>query len=270
MLTDNVGSIVGIYDSDGQELFRADYDPWGVMTVRRNDIGFIRGYTGHEMLQEFNLINMNGRVYDPQICRFLSPDNYVQEPVNSQSFNRYSYCLNNPLKYNDPSGELFTIDDIFICAFMSGAINWAMNGGQLNAKGLAFFGIGTGSFVAGSLVGAGISSALYTSSLGSGFISGAAIGLGSGFAGGFTSGLGNSLVSGCSFSSSLSNAFSSGLQSGILGAIIGGLADGTDALEAHANFFTGRGSLEIDKAFACSGNSTRLEDLYEYGKKKQI
>ena len=268
MLTDNVGSIVGIYDSDGQELFRADYDPWGVMTVRRNDIGFIRGYTGHEMLQEFNLINMNGRVYDPQICRFLSPDNYVQEPVNSQSFNRYSYCLNNPLKYNDPSGELFTIDDIFICAFMSGAINWAMNGGQLNAKGLAFFGIGTGSFVAGSLVGAGISSALYTSSLGSGFISGAAIGLGSGFAGGFTSGLGNSLVSGCSFSSSLSNAFSSGLQSGILGAIIGGLADGTDALEAHANFFTGRGSLEIDKAFACSGNSTRLEDLYEYGKKK--
>jgi hypothetical protein len=40
--------------------------------------------------------------------RFLSPDNYVQEPDNSQNFNRYSYCLNNPLKYTDPNGEIIT------------------------------------------------------------------------------------------------------------------------------------------------------------------
>ena len=266
MLTDNVGSIVGIYDIDGKELFRADYDPWGVMTIKRNDIGFIRGYTGHEMLREFNLINMNGRVYDPQSCRFLSPDNYVQEPDNSQSFNRYSYCLNNPLKYNDPSGELFAIDDIFICAFMSGAINWAMNGGQMNAKGLAYFGIGVGSFAAGSFVGAGISSAMYGSSLGSGFISGAAVGCGSGFVGGFTSDLGNSLVSGDSFSSSISNAFSSGLQSGISGSLIGGLADGTDAVDAKTNFFTGKGSIDIDAPVSCWGakdiiNKSRTDGL---------
>jgi hypothetical protein len=47
---------------------------------------------------------MNGRVYDPWLGRFLSPDNYVQQPWNSQSFNRYSYCFNNPLKFIDPSG----------------------------------------------------------------------------------------------------------------------------------------------------------------------
>lgn len=258
MLTDNVGSIVGIYDADGKELFRADYDPWGAMVVKRNDIGFIRGYTGHEMLREFNLINMNGRIYDPQTCRFLSPDNYIQEPGNSQSFNRYSYCLNNPLKYNDPSGELFGIDDIFIFAFMSGAINWAMNGGQMNAKGLAYFGVGVGSFVAGSLVGAGISSAMYGSSLGSGFISGAAIGFGSGFAGGFISGFGNSLVGGDSFSSSMSNAFSSGLRSGISGAFIGGLADGTDAVRAKANFFTGRGVENLGDVLACTRKGCRV------------
>jgi RHS repeat-associated protein len=51
--------------------------------------------------------NMNGRLYDPVIARFFSPDNYVQIPEFTQAFNRYSYCLNNPLKYVDPSGDRF-------------------------------------------------------------------------------------------------------------------------------------------------------------------
>jgi len=102
---DNLGSFLSIYDRNGDPVFEADYDAWGQQTVRLNEIGFQRGYTGHEMLNEFGLINMNGRIYDPFIARFLSPDNYVQAPLNSQSFNRYSYCLNNPLKYTDPSGE---------------------------------------------------------------------------------------------------------------------------------------------------------------------
>jgi len=64
-----------------------------------------RGFTGHEHLREFGLINMNARLYDPVLGRFLSPDPYVQAPDFSQSFNRYSYCLNNPLIYTDPDGE---------------------------------------------------------------------------------------------------------------------------------------------------------------------
>lgn len=63
-----------------------------------------RGFTGHEHLPWFNLINMNGRVYDPLLGMFLSADNYVQNPGLTQNFNRYGYCLNNPLKYSDPSG----------------------------------------------------------------------------------------------------------------------------------------------------------------------
>ncbi len=53
------------------------------------------------------LIHMNGRMYDAKLGRFISPDNFVQEPFNTQSFNRFGYGLNNPLKYVDPSGEIF-------------------------------------------------------------------------------------------------------------------------------------------------------------------
>ena len=65
-----------------------------------------RGYTGHEHFFEVNLIHMNGRMYDANLGRFLSPDNYIQDPFNTQSYNRYGYVLNNPLKYVDPSGEI--------------------------------------------------------------------------------------------------------------------------------------------------------------------
>jgi hypothetical protein len=50
---------------------------------------------------------MNGRLYDPLVGRFLSPDPFVQIPDYTQNLNRYSYCLNNPLKYTDPSGEFW-------------------------------------------------------------------------------------------------------------------------------------------------------------------
>ena len=63
------------------------------------------GFTGHEHYAELKIINMNGRLFDPVIARFFSPDNFVQSPDFTQSFNRYSYCLNNPLQYVDPSGE---------------------------------------------------------------------------------------------------------------------------------------------------------------------
>ncbi|MDP3444261.1 MAG: RHS repeat-associated core domain-containing protein, partial [Ignavibacteria bacterium] len=65
-----------------------------------------RGFTAHEYLEDFKLYNMNGRLYDPVVGRFLSADPYVQDPGFTQSLNRYSYCLNNPLKYTDPSGEV--------------------------------------------------------------------------------------------------------------------------------------------------------------------
>jgi RHS repeat-associated protein len=56
-------------------------------------------------LDKFGLINANARMYEPLTGKFLAPDPYVQAPDYSQSFNRYTYCWNNPVKYSDPSGE---------------------------------------------------------------------------------------------------------------------------------------------------------------------
>ncbi len=63
-----------------------------------------RGFTDHEHLDSVGLIHMNGRVYDPELGRFMSADPFVQAPYNTQSYNRYSYVFNNPLSFTDPSG----------------------------------------------------------------------------------------------------------------------------------------------------------------------
>jgi RHS repeat-associated protein len=61
-------------------------------------------FTG-QRLDGTGLYYYNARYYDPTIGRFISPDTVIQNPANPQCFNRYSYCLNNPLKYTDPSGH---------------------------------------------------------------------------------------------------------------------------------------------------------------------
>ena len=118
--TDKQGSPVLLTTAAGAVFEEYSYSAWG----RRRNTGdwsynnitppqhMIRGYTGHEMLDEFALINMNGRVYDPVLGRFIQPDNFVESAGDLQTFNRYSYCRNNPLKYTDPSGNIFGFDDV--------------------------------------------------------------------------------------------------------------------------------------------------------------
>lgn len=86
-----------------------------------------RGFTGHEHLDAFGLIDMNGRVYDPVLGRFLSPDKFVQAPFLTQSFNRYSYCLNNPLKYTDPSGDFWNWPIVWAGNFLIGGMDRWIN-----------------------------------------------------------------------------------------------------------------------------------------------
>ncbi|MEP6930181.1 MAG: RHS repeat-associated core domain-containing protein [Flavobacterium sp.] len=104
------------------------FDAWGNIVKVQDGAGNIlsgltvldRGYTGHEHLQSVGIIHMNGRLYDPKLHRFLQPDNYVQEPYNTQNYNKYGYVLNNPLKYTDSSGEY--AEFTFLGAVIIGAI----------------------------------------------------------------------------------------------------------------------------------------------------
>ena len=118
--TDALGSIDLITNDKGAEVERLGYTPYGqrrdmsvlAAMVEYGDMALLnyapviskRGYTGHEHIDEMDLIHMNGRVYDPGSGRFLSADPFVFYPYSTQGFNRYAYVMGNPMKYVDPSG----------------------------------------------------------------------------------------------------------------------------------------------------------------------
>jgi len=120
---DALDSVDMITDGYGNVVEHRSFDPWGKMrsviweddrvTNIAQQLITNRGFTGHEHIEEVGLIHMNGRVYDQELGRFLSADPLIQAPFVTNSFNRYSYVMNNPLKYTDPTG--FSGDDVGAC-----------------------------------------------------------------------------------------------------------------------------------------------------------
>lgn len=111
---DYLGSILTVTNAAGTVVKDQNFDAWGrprnpadwsFVGITANPSWLYRGYTGHEHLSQFALINMNGRIYDPLIGRMLSPDNFVADALSTQAYNRYTYANNNPLSFSDPSGE---------------------------------------------------------------------------------------------------------------------------------------------------------------------
>lgn len=216
---DNIGSIVAITKTDGSVAEKRFFDAWGNLKALVNTSGQMitdaqqlinynflidRGYTGHEHLWKAGLINMNARIYDPILRKFLSADNLVADPFNTQSYDRYSYVLNNPLLYMDIDGNepITFIVAVAIAIAVGIATNIVMNAiagvpvwyglgkaattsaimgaisfGIGSAAATAFgagFSWGGAAFQAGMhAVSGGIMSVLETGNLGSGFLSGA-------------------------------------------------------------------------------------------------
>ena len=160
--TDHLGSWNVVTDQYRRIVHQYYFDAWGDAKIVDGDgISvnkplFDRGFTGHEHHYDFGLINMNGRMYDPYTSMFLSPDNYIQAPDNSQSFNRYAYCLNNPLKYTDPDGEFW---HIIAGAAIGGISNLAFNWNNCDGwqDYVSYFAIGAAAGGLGAAVGAGVS-----------------------------------------------------------------------------------------------------------------
>lgn len=130
LIRDNLGSVSVILDdhlADGlvsSILSSPSYEAFGAeATSTRFNAGadvanMTRGYTDHEQFDDLGIIHMNGRIYDAGLGRFLSADPLVSHPYFSQSYNRYSYVMNNPLSATDPSG--FEVQYIPVPVFLGG------------------------------------------------------------------------------------------------------------------------------------------------------
>ena len=106
--TDHQGTLTEVSDEQAQLVSRFHTDAWGQQqTLSGSNDSTHRGYTGHEQLDD-GFIHMNGRIYHAGLGRMMSADPFVQAPDNLQSYNRYSYVINNPLRYTDPSGYNFS------------------------------------------------------------------------------------------------------------------------------------------------------------------
>ncbi len=186
VLTDHLGSIDAVVSAVSGTLPAVEYysfDAWGnrrnpsdwSQTDTRTSFITDRGYTGHEMLNAFGLINANGRIYEPATGRFLSPDDFVQSPDFSQSFNRYAYGFNNPLMFTDPDGEMAWFVPVIVGATIFGTGNLTVHAlrGDVNnfGDGLKYFSQGA---IAGAVLGAtwsfGLASLNGTSIIGRGSI----------------------------------------------------------------------------------------------------
>jgi RHS repeat-associated protein len=118
MLSDHQGSVSDLTSSTGTSTVNESFTPYG---LRRNpatwsgaasnsDLTTAAGITRQaytfqtQMGLWMGLNHMNGRVQDSMIGRFLSADPHITDPTNTQSYNRYSYAINNPLTRVDPTG----------------------------------------------------------------------------------------------------------------------------------------------------------------------
>jgi RHS repeat-associated protein len=134
-------------NSSGSQIESTNYMPFGGMRAHSGTTTSNYKYTDQELDAENGLYNYDARMYDPIIGRFISPDTIVPEPYNPQSLNRYTYCLNNPLIYVDPSGYVLadinadghidpdesTLDEIEIIAKRMSLTLWALNwAGDIN------------------------------------------------------------------------------------------------------------------------------------------
>lgn len=182
VLKDHLGSVQLLVNEDNTIDQELSYDPWG---LRRDPAtwnyltttpgsNFNRGFTGHEHLDLFALINMNGRMYDPVLGYFTSPDPIIQFADFTQGLNRYAYCLNNPLSMVDPTGHNAWNVIIPIAAIAAAITVTYLSGG----------------FAAGVLPEILLQSAIF-----------------GGAAAGFTGSLLSSIANGCSFQESLVNVF---------------------------------------------------------------
>ena len=238
---DHLGSIHSISNEEGLKILESHVGPWGIRQssdwqtqlsvagLTETNEYTTRGFTGHEHADGVGVIHMNGRIYDPYLGRFLQADPFVQEPRNGQSLNRYSYALNNPLSYTDPSGFFFKRfikrwGRVIVAAVVSyytfgAASNWAFSG-MLSASGGLAGTANVGAIITTSGVIGGAAAGFVGGAIVSGSLRGATKGA---FVGGITGGIASHFGDVYSGSRILADSLAGGVSAEIYG---GSIKDG--------------------------------------------
>ena len=241
-VTDRQNSLTAVMDVATGKIEKFSYKPWG---MRRNPANwsenvvmdqparFSRGYCMHEHLPQFGLINMGGRVFDERTNQFLSPDPYRQAPESWLNCNRFGYCMNNPVMYTDPDGEILI--PILIAAAISAGVNVGIKAynGQLHSAGDVAKALGWGALAGG--VGGFIGVTAAPILAGGGFFAGFVTGTVCAFESTLIQSLGNHLSFGDPMISNAALAFNS-----LIGGFTCGIGNGIMAKISGRNFWSGR------------------------------
>ncbi len=106
ILKDHLGSASVVTDASGNILGENRYSPYGETRLTTGTILTDKLFTGQREIAGLGIYHYGARFYSPKLGRFLSADTIVPGYANPQNLNRYSYVLNNPIRYNDPTGHM--------------------------------------------------------------------------------------------------------------------------------------------------------------------
>ncbi|SHJ23239.1 RHS repeat-associated core domain-containing protein [Cruoricaptor ignavus] len=283
---DYLGSILAISDEAGNKVEQRHYDAWGNLTHLQVNGGAIltdenqirdflsnggllldRGYTSHEHFAEVGLIHMNGRLYDPLLRRFLNADENIQDMFNTQNYNKYGYVLNNPLMFNDPSGEfIFAI-------FAALPLFW----GTVATAAVIGAAIGVGMYmiqaaITGNWSWGGLAKSFFVGAL-TGAVSGA---LGQVFtAGGFWATVGNGALAGAGSGGITSvingqNFFEGIIKGAVIGGAIGAVSYGLGKLFNDTNGNQPVSEVKREDVLTSTSSGSGDAQKYSYGTMKEF
>ena len=237
-VADAQGTVSGAVDASGAQVVQAAYDPWGVPLDRDEGEAAstvpLPGFQGRDYEVDTGLYDVRARWYDPEIGRFISPDP-VRAPYVTGSLNGYQFGLNNPLRYNDPTGELVPL---IIAAAVIGAAFYASYSGASYAFSTTwecFSGWEMARRIAvGAAIGAAVGAGGYALGLGTGALFGAmglssaAAGIAGGVVGGAATGAAESFLSQLFLDGRSLGDVDGGdiIRSAVIGALAGGITGG--------------------------------------------
>ncbi|WP_276755497.1 RHS repeat-associated core domain-containing protein [Pseudoalteromonas marina] len=181
---DHLGSTTSITNASGAVVQHINYDAWGKQNrfstssslqtlLSQQSPAESKGYTGHKELSDLGIIHMGGRIYDATLGRFLQADPHIQAPMNSQSYNRYSYVLNNPMSYTDPSGYFFKALGKFVKKYWKTIVAIAASYVTFGLATGAWSFAAIGNLSAGALIGGGAAAGFVSGAITTGNLRGA-------------------------------------------------------------------------------------------------